>query len=876
MEEGQSSNINWHQLKVSEVFAELRSSKKGLTEKEAKRRLAALGENRLSQEKPISKLRLFFSQLNNVLVYIILGAVLLSAFLHHYSDAVFISVVVLINVLVGFFQEYKAEKTVSELKKLISYKSSVLRDEKIKAVNSIQLAMGDILVLKAGDMVPADARVIHSDNLKTNEASLTGEFSLVCKDKEPSNKDGDFAGQDNMVFAGTVVSEGSGKAVITAIGKNTKLGKIVDLVNETKKEKTPLQKKIAELSVVLGAAIMGMILLVFALGAIMRHPIYEIFLSAVSLAVSVIPEGLLPVITIILVIGMRRMLKKKALVRRLSATETLGGVTVICVDKTGTLTEGKMRVNQVISGNKKEVMRIAAMVGEATVENHSGGFSKWVIQGRPTDKALLHEALKMGISLDKLAGEYKEISTLFFDSKTKYSAKVLFDRKKGEYILNVLGAPEILLNKSKFICINGECLPADGENIKNISAEVDALAKKGLRVIVCGQKKLGGILPEYKEIKEIFNDIVLLGIIALEDPLRQDAAYAVRMAIKAGIKPIIITGDHKLTARAIAEEIGFLENSSDDVMEGAMIDKISQEELKIAVNRIKVFYRVSSEDKLKIVQALQENGEVVAMTGDGVNDAPALKKADIGMALGSGTDAAKEAADIVLLDDNFKIIVDAIEEGRTIFENLRKVLIYLVADDFSELLLFFAALIIKLPLPLLPMQILWINIIEDGFPDVALTTEKKEKELMLRKPRDPQEPILSAKLKKWSAFVIIASFAAAFSIFFGFWKITGDIARTRTVVFVLMSLDSLAFAFTVRSFKKRVLRKDIFDNYYLDGAVLIGIVLLLFAIYIPLLQSFVNTVSLGIRDWSIIAIVIAAEMAVINKGKMLILSSRAE
>lgn len=865
MEEGQSSNINWHQLKVSEVFARLRSSKKGLTEKEARRRLAEFGENKLSQEKPISKLRLFFGQFNNVLVYIILGAILLSAFLHHYADAIFIFAVVALNVIVSFFQEYKAEKTVLELKKLISYKTSVFRDEKIRIIDSARLTIGDIIILKAGDIVSADARVIHSDNLKTNEASLTGEFSLVLKDKEPS---GDLAGQDNMVFAGTVVLEGSGRAIITAIGKNTKLGKIVDLVNETKKEKTPLQKKIAELSVVLGAAIMGMILFVFALGAIMRYPIYEIFLSAVSLAVSVIPEGLLPAITIILVIAMRRMLKKKALVKRLSATETLGGVTVICVDKTGTLTEGRMRVSQVISGDKKEVMRIAAMVGEATVENHSGGHSKWVVQGRPTDKALLHEALKMGISLDKLAGEYKEISTLFFDSKTKYSAKVLFDREKGEYILNVLGAPEILLSKSKFICINGECLPADGENIKNINAEVDALAKKGLRVIVCGRKNLGNSLPEYKEVKEIFNDINLLGIIALEDPLRQDAAYAVRMAIKAGIKPIIITGDHKLTARAIAEEIGFLENSSDDVMEGAMIDKISPEELKIAVNRIKVFYRVSPEDKLKIVQALQENGEVVAMTGDGVNDAPALKKANIGMALGSGTDAAKEAADVVLLDDNFKVIIEAIEEGRTIFENIRKVLIYLVADDFSELLLFFAALLLKFPLPLLPMQILWINIVEDGFPDIALTTEKKEKELMLRKPRDPHEPILSSKLKKWSAVVIVASFFAAFGIFLGFWKMTGDISRTRTVVFALMSLDSLAFAFTVRSFKKKVFRKDIFDNYYLDGAVLIGIILLLSAIYVPLLQRFINTIPLGLKDWGIIALVIAAEMAVINKMKM--------
>lgn len=861
---------NFYQLKVSEALEKLGSSRNGLSEEEAKKRLAKYGLNKLKEEKKVSKFKILLAQFNNILIYIILMAAALSLFLRHFTDAIFILAVVLINIIVGYIQEYKAENMLKELKKLTTNTAAVMRGGQIKQINSQLVAIGDIVTLKPGDVIPADGRIIFHDNFKVDESSLTGELHPVEKNKEIIKKEAICADQINMIFAGTSVAEGTAKAVITQTGENTQFGKIVSLTGEVEKDKTPLQKKITKLSFIAGYIILSLIGVIFIIGLISGHDFYEIFVSAIALAVSVIPEGLLPAITIILIIGMRRILKKKALVKRLSSTETLGGVTSICLDKTGTLTEGKMMVSHIIGKAKSKILQIAAFIGEAYIENPEEELSKWILRGRPTDKALLEAAIESGISLSETRKNFKEISSLLFDSKIKHALKLFFDKEKEEYILFAMGAPEVLLGKTGNIQMAGMYQALNPKKIEEISKEINEYAGKGLRVIACGQRNLGKKLPE-KNIEELFNDVSFLGMIALKDPLRNDAAYTMRIAQKAGIKPIIVTGDHALTARAVAEEAGYPIGKG-EAIEGAELDKMSDKILSEVISKIKLFARVTPEHKLRIIRALKNKGEVVAMTGDGVNDAPALKQADIGLALGSGTDVAKEAADIILLDDNFKVIIDAVEEGRTIFNNIRKVLIYLIADDSSELFLFLIALIFGLPLPLLPAQILWINVVEDGFPDVALTMEKREKGIMLDLPRDPKEPILNSDLKKWAISVAAISTLAALAVFLIFLKISGDIGKTRTVVFALMSLDSLFFAYSVRSFKKNFLNKDVLENKYLNGSVLIGFAFLLSALYVPFLQKFIQTMPLGLYEWIGILIIAFAEIMVIEKMKIRILN----
>jgi len=862
---------DWYQLKISDVLYRLKSSRVGLSEKEARGRLSRDGINRISERKPISKIKMLLAQFNNVLVFIVLAAVGVSIFLRHWGDAIFILVVVLINILVGFFQEYKADKTIQEMKKIVARTTTVIRDEKIRLINAFYVAIGDIVILKAGDAISADARIIQSDNLKIDESSLTGESHYVFKNKDAIQKQVSRADQNNMVFMGTFVAEGTGRAIVTAIGNNTEFGKIVGLVGKVKKRKTALQKKIANLSLILGGIIVSLIVVIFIVGILRGYSIYDIFMAGVALAVSVIPEGLLPAITIILVIGMRRILKKKALVKKLSATETLGGVTTICLDKTGTLTEGKMRVGQIIAKDKIRMLQIASLVGEAFVENMNDDLSKWIIRGRATDKALLEFAIESGISPKDLQQRFREEASVFFDSKIKYALRVFYDKQKKEFILFALGAPEILLEKSGNLQISGVYQEATESKKREISRCVEGFAGRGLRLIACGQKPLGKKLPE-DDIEKLFEDISFMGIISLKDPLREDAAYTMRIALKTGVKPLIVTGDHKLTALAIAKEIDF-QIKNNEILEGENVSKMSDKDLIKTIKKIKLCARISPTDKLRIVRALQNNGEIVAMTGDGVNDAPALKRADIGIALGSGTDVAKEAADVILLDDNFKVIINAIEEGRTIFENIRKVLIYLVADDSSELFLFLACLAFALPLPLLPIQILWINIVEDGLPDVALTMEQKEKEFMLDKPRDPKEALLNKQLKWWVAIIACVSFVFAFLIFLLFWKFTGDIVKTRTIVFMLMSLDSLIFAFSVRSFRQSILNSKMFSNNWLNGAAAISLILLISTLYIPFVQTITQTVAIGVLEWVAILCVVGAEITIIDKMKVKLLKS---
>ncbi|MDD5738633.1 MAG: HAD-IC family P-type ATPase [Candidatus Pacebacteria bacterium] len=881
---------NWHEISLTKIYSILKTHPNGLSIEEANFRLQKNGKNVLPSTKPLSKKKLFFSQFNSPLMYILLTAVVVSSFLKHLSDTIFIVVVLFINTTVGFYQENKANKSLVALKNMIKIKAKVLRDSNEKEIDSEDVVVGDVVILKTGDKVPCDGRIIESKNLKVDEASLTGEFMAVKKDiAQKIPEKASLAEQLNMVFMGTIVEEGEAKLITTGIGLNTEIGKVVKLLKETKERRTPLQKKILTLSKQTAAFILAIILVIILIGHFTEKSFNDILVASLALAVSAIPEGLLPAITVILTLGMRRIFKQKGLVRKLIATETLGSVTVICADKTGTLTEGKMQVSDILTsttellnGNFKGILqnknsngveshilalKIATLVNEAFVENPDQELEKWVIRGRPTDQALLIAGMQAGLYKKELEVQYPLIDRINFESGAKYATTYRkLNNKKN--ILYALGAPEIIIEKSTHLDIDGKKKKLSSVALNKLLLRVDNLTKKGLRVLACSYKEYP-LSTKYKNLNELREKTILVGFIAIKDPLRPDASESIEITKKAGIRAVIITGDHKLTAQTIALEVG-LEAEKENILEGKEIDDLSDADLKEKVKFVSVYARVSPSHKLRIVKALQDNNEVVAMVGDGVNDAPALKIADIGISLGSGTDVAKESADLVLLDNNFKTIIKAIEQGRVVFGNIRKVFTYLVADDFSELFLFLGCMIMGFPLPLLPAQILWINLVEDGFPDIALTTEQETKGIMDEPPRDPKEPILNKPLKKWMAFIFLISGLAAFLAFLLFWKIFGQLEKARTMTFALMCFDSLAFAFSVRSFKRTIFRKDIFSNRYLVFGVALGLVLLFGAIYFPPLQKLLATQPLGSIDWLMIFGISLTEIILIETAKKLV------
>lgn len=862
----------WHSISLAEIFSKTKSRKEGLTASETIRKLKESGLNTLPQEKPYSTIRLFLGQFNSLLMYILLTTVVISFLLKHYSDTIFIIVILLINTTVGFYQENKANQSLLALKKMVKIRARVWRDGYEKEIESEELVVGDIVLLKAGDKVPADGRIIEAKNLKINEASLTGESQAVEKkttDDLPESIP--LPERINMVFMGTIAEEGRATIVIVATGINTQIGEVVSLLKETKERKTPLQQKIAALSRIVGTLILSIIFAIVIIGYFTEKSFADIFVVSLALAVSAIPEGLLPAITVILVLGMRRIFKQNGLIRKLAATETLGSVTVICTDKTGTLTEGKMKVSHILTSTREllsdhlnglakgenangieshiSALKIATLANDAFVENPEAELQEWVVRGRPTEQALLLAGMQSGLNKNELEKQYPVLDRITFESDYKFAA-TLHRKNEHQSMLYVIGAPEEIIAHSVDLDIDSKKEKLGTAEANKLIEKLETLTQKGLRVLACAHKDYDSKI-KYQNLIELVEKLSLVGFIALKDPLRQDAKESIAITKKAGIRTVIVTGDHKLTAKAIAEEIG-LETRSENIIEGKDLETIDDDELKEKAKYISIYARVSPRHKLRIVDALQANGEVVAMLGDGVNDAPALRSADIGVVVGSGTDVAKEVADLVLLDDNFKTIVKAVEQGRVIFGNTRKVFVYFVADDFSELFLFLGAMAMGFPLPLLPAQILWINLIEDSFPAMALTTEQEIKGVMDEKPIDPKESILHRPLKLWMTAIFFITGLAAFLSFFFLWKLTGDLHKTRTIVFALMGIDSLIFAFSVRSFKRTIFRKDIFSNRYLVGGVAMAALLLIGAVYLPPLQKLLVTQSLGAIEWLLI------------------------
>lgn len=878
---------NWHSHALTKVLKQLRTSKRGLSSDEADKRYAKDGPNVLPHKKELSKFRLLWRQFNNALMLILLSTVVISFLLRHETDAVFILIVILINVFVGFYQENKANNSLHVLQKMVRIKVRVLRNGLSKEIDSEKLVQGDMIMLGPGDKVPADCRLVEAKGLKVNEASLTGEWLAVGKKPDELPKETTISDRRNMLFMGTAVELGEALAVVVKTGVETEFGKIVTLVKETEEPQTPLQRKIDRLSKIVGAFVIGLIAIIIIEGYFTGKNIVEIFVAAMALAVSSIPEGLLPAITIILVLAMRRILKQKGVVKKLSAAEGLGSVTVVCSDKTGTLTEGKMEMSHVVtdvrellpgkkgSSTKKDsssqrssdemALTIAMLTNDAYVENPGDELHKWVVRGYFTDKALLLSGMQSGLDIRKLEKEFPLIEKQSFSSHNRYALSLRGDKDSKKQLF-IVGAPEEIISRCEKIHNNGSGLALDDRDKEKLKESIDELTSKGLRVIACAFREVGGEKP--KNLDAVVKSLSFVGFMALRDPVRKDAKQAIREIQRAGVRPIVITGDHKRTAVAIAKEVG-LQAKPNQVLEGKDVEKMSSAQLTKRVKTAAVFARALPEQKLKIVKALHQNKEIVAMFGDGVNDAPALKASDIGVAVGSGTDVAKEVADIILLEDNFKTIVKAIEQGRVAFSNIRKVFMYLVADDFTEIFLFLAAMALGLPLPLLAVQILWINLIEDSAPNIALTMEQETKGVMEQPPRDPDEPILSKEIKKWMIAVFSVNSFITFLFFFFLYKETQDIDKTRTLVFALMSFDSLAFAYSIRSFKKPIFRKDIFSNRYLNWAVVFSFVLLICAIYVPKLQSFVGTVAMKPMDWTMVVLITAFEIVVIEISRRL-------
>lgn len=831
---------------------------KGLTEKEAAERLLKHGRNELQEAKRESNLTKFLRQFKEFMILLLIAAAIVAAFLGEMVDSIMIFAIVLMLGILGFVQEYKAEKAFEALKKLISPKTRVLRDGTIKMVDVHEIVPGDVVLLETGDRIPADGKVLESIDMAVDEAPLTGESVAVRKDTKTINR----------IFMGTVVVAGRGRALIENTGMGTEIGKIAKMVQFVEMEKTPLEIHLDKLGKQLSMGVIALCIFIFVIGVIRGFEAFTMFLTAVSLAVAAIPEGLPAVVTIALALGVQRMSKRNAIVRKLKSVETLGSANIICTDKTGTLTKNEMTVRRIFVNNKifkvsgsgyepkgkftyngKEtkiddememLMRIGALCNSTYFREIEKG--KWGIIGDPTEGALLVLAAKAGVWKNELIKKFKVIGELPFDSERKRMTTM---HKNGTKTLAYLkGAPESVIEVSSKIIENGKIRKMTAKDKKRIMEATDSLTSKGYRTLAFGYREIGRIKFDLDNIEK---DMVFVGIVGMMDTPREEVRPALDLCRTAGIRVIMITGDHPLTAKTIADELGIVNGN---VVTGEKINGISDEEFLDVVENTSIFARVSPEHKLRIVNALTKKGYVVAMTGDGVNDAPALKKSDIGVAMGvTGTDVAKESSDLILTDDNFATIVSAVEEGRGIYENIRKTLAFLISGNIAEIAVIFLAVILGLPLPLIAIQILWINLVTDGLPAVALAADPIDKTVMGRPPRKKGESIW----KGLGVFLVDSPFimtTATLAVFYINVQ-NGDIILAQTLAFTMLVMFEKTKAFACRSLEKP-LGWRVFANRWLVYATLLTIILHLAILYVPFLNELFSVKPLSLENWGTI------------------------
>ncbi len=849
-------NISWEKV-VKKLNSDIQ---KGLSKKEVEARQQKFGKNLLPEEIPFSKLRIFLEQLKSPLIYILIIAGIITLVLNEYTDSIVIFGAVILNTIVGFFQENKAIETLRKLKKIVKIKAEVIRDGNPKIVDSTELVPGDIFILNPGDKVPVDGRIIETHNLKINEMALTGEWLPADKHSDILPEKTSMADRDNSVYMGTIVEDGKAKVIVTETANLTEIGKVAQMIKETKEEKTPLQKKLAHFAKIVGGIIVLICLIIFIEGIVTGNSFLEMFTISVAIAVASIPEGLPIAMTVILALGMQRILEKRGLVRKLVAAETLGNTSIICTDKTLTLTEGKMKVFQIVTsrelfdnkkGNHLLVLKIATLANEAFIENPEESMEKWIVQGRPTDRALLLAGIKEGINKKELEEQLPKITEIPFNPINKYIAN-LYQLNKKQQILYVCGAPEKLLSLSSFLEIDGKHKKLTLNSRKKIESKLEKLTKEGLRVVAVAYRTIKDQGSTPKNLEGLVNNLNFVGFIGLKDPLRKEVKEAIKICRQAGMRPILVTGDHKFTAKAIAQEIG-LKIKEENIIEGKDLDELSDKEFAKKIENIEVYARVEPRHKMRIVEAWQDKGEVVAMTGDGINDAPALKKADIGVALGSGTEVAKGVSDLILLNDNFSIIVAAIEQGRAIIDNIRKVIIYLLSDSFTEIILIGVSLFLGWPLPIIAAQILWVNLIEDGPLGICLAFEPKEKDLMQRKPRGHDVPLLTREMKVLIFIIGLVTDLLLLGLFLWLIKYSGyEVPHIRSVIFAGLTIDSLFYVFSCKSLQRNIWHINPFSNKFLVFAWIFGVIMLLVALYLPPLQMLLKTVPLNLFDWQII------------------------
>jgi len=845
---------NWHSLSKNEVLKILKTDEnKGLNSEEVEKRKKLFGKNKFSEEKEkFFKLKLFFSQFKSPLIYLLLFSALITLFLKKWQDSIVIFFAVLVNGIFGFLEENKTNNTLKKLKKILVSKATVIRNGKIQKILQEDLVPGDIILMKAGDKIPADARLIQTINFRVSQAILTGEWIPSEKNIRKLPPDTQLGDRENMVYMGCLVESGQAKGVVTAIGRKTETGRIFSLLKETKERPTPLQKKIAHFSKIIGIIISIIVVFIF-IGGIMRNtnPLL-MFEAAVAISVGAIPEALPIVITVILAIGAERILRKNGLIKKLSCVEGLGSAQVVCFDKTRTLTKGKMELSEIISEDKNLALKIGVLSNDGLIENPNDPPQKWQILATSTDKAILRAGIKKGLLKTELDKKEKEIDKLPFDSERKF---ILSLRKiNNDFLLYISGAPENILEKSL--------------NKEKWQKQLKELTKKGMRVIGVAKRKVSSFeLKNYKNLEELAYNFEFVGFLVLKDPLRDDVKEAIKLCKTAKIKPVLVTGDHKLTAKTVANEIG-LNVKEENILEGKDIDKLSEKEFEKILPKISVFARVEPLHKLRIVSAWQKRGKVVAMTGDGVNDAPALKIADIGVALNSGTDVAKESSDIILLNDSFSTFVKAIEQGRVIFDNLRKAITYILADSFSSMILItFAKVFFAWPLPILPVQILYNNFVEDTLPDIAFSFEPKEEGVMKRKPNNPKK-LINKEMKILIFFTgLIDEFLTLFLFWILFFRFKLPLDYVRTMIFGAVSIDTAFVIYSYKSFHKNIWEINLLSNKWLIFSSFSVLLLFSLAVYFLPFRNLLHTVPIGIGGWLILILVGILSVALIEITK---------
>jgi len=871
---------NWWELDIAGIEEALGvDASKGLSLEEAESRLEKYGPNQLKEKKGINPLEIFIDQFRDFIVWVLAGAALVSGFLQEWIDAFAIIGIVILNAILGFIQEYRAEKSLAALKRLSSPNSKVIRSGNRRVVSSYKIVPGDLVELEAGDNIPADSRLIWiTPNFTVNEASLTGESHPVAKTtlflKEP---DVTLADRANMVYMGTSIASGKARAIVAATGMATELGKIAGMIQGIGHETTPLQRRLEEFGKFIVYVCFGLVGLVFLLELLRGSKLIDVFLTSVSLAVAAIPEGLPAVVTIALALGVQRMVKRNAIVRKLPSVETLGCATVICSDKTGTLTKNEMTV-QALYVNRilfnvtgvgydvkgeftrdyktidtsdypelKKLLSYSALCNGAELSQDKCGYK---IVGDPTEGALLTAAAKLNIWKKELEEKNPFIQEIPFDSERK---KMTIVRNAGDRVIAfVKGAPDLFLEDCVDIEDREGTRKLDDKDKKEILAFNEKLASLAMRVLAIGYKVLDRV-PESYTAEAIEKDLVFLGLAAMIDPPREEVKKAIEKCSAAGIKTVMITGDHKNTAVAIAKELGFFKQDL-LALTGEELDRLSDDELYEKIEFTPVYARVSPEHKLRIVKAWRRHNEIVAMTGDGVNDAPAVKEADIGVSMGiTGTDVTKEVSDMVITDDNFASIVSAVEEGRGIYDNIKKFIHYLLSCNVGEILVMFISSLIGFPVPLLPIQILWVNLVTDGLPALALGVDPVDKDVMSRPPRKPDEPVIAKEnlfLMLWQGAFIAFCSLLAFSLVLFVEK--QGLGRARTAAFIVLSCAQLFHSFNCRSNRESIFKIGFFTNKKLILATLISFGLQMVVVYQPFLQTIFKTEPLGGLDWCLV------------------------